>query len=534
MDRTDRHKFYHRMCVECGELNLRKRNQTADLHGRVAVVTGARIKIGYEIALKLLRAGCPVIVTTRFRNDALVRYAAEPDFRQFCDRLQIEPLELRSQASIDSFCTWLCKAHPRVDILINNAAQTLRRPPAFYRHLIANEIKRPQELIPALLVPAAANIVRSLGSPTNRLLLEQPAPPPLPKPQEVQLTSATTPHTDGRLSVTSGSSVGGIVASKSSADGVVASWSSFGGGSSVGSVVASGSSGDGIVSFLGPPSGVMASGSSAGGVVSFLGPPSGVELDEWASLPMATRLTQAVLVPEDRLIDLSVFPEGKFDAHHQQVDERPRNSWILRADDISDVECAEVHTANAVAPFMLIKRMTPLLRAAADATTIPADGGPVQQNAQGLASRAHKHGQSGHEHDHAYARRSVRTQPSHPHQQRRHGMGRRHDAAAARQQTSSIRAAGRRCRRGGASPRSHHAARAPWNRLIRPLLQRLSPRSLVALFDLVIYISATHCVGRLQDGVGCVSAVEASEEIPGREAFGGSVLARTQGRGQTL
>lgn len=52
-----------------------KRSQTANLTGKVALVTGGRIKIGFEIALQLLRAGARVIVTTRFPRDAAMRYA---------------------------------------------------------------------------------------------------------------------------------------------------------------------------------------------------------------------------------------------------------------------------------------------------------------------------------------------------------------------------------------------------------------------------------------------------------------------------
>ena len=51
-------------------LNYEKRFQTASLAGRIALITGARIKIGYQAALMMLRAGAHVIVTTRFPRDA--------------------------------------------------------------------------------------------------------------------------------------------------------------------------------------------------------------------------------------------------------------------------------------------------------------------------------------------------------------------------------------------------------------------------------------------------------------------------------
>src|SRR5262249_43516905 len=83
------HTFYDSMCPSCAELNWTKRHQTADLRGRVALVTGARVKIGYQAAIMLLRAGARVIATTRFPRDAAQRYAREPDFADWRDRLAV-------------------------------------------------------------------------------------------------------------------------------------------------------------------------------------------------------------------------------------------------------------------------------------------------------------------------------------------------------------------------------------------------------------------------------------------------------------
>ena len=89
------HAFYDQMCGACGDFNFAKRSQTADLRGRVALISGARVKIGYQAAIMLLRAGARVIVTTRFPRDAALRYARESDFEDFRDRLQIYGLDLR-------------------------------------------------------------------------------------------------------------------------------------------------------------------------------------------------------------------------------------------------------------------------------------------------------------------------------------------------------------------------------------------------------------------------------------------------------
>src|SRR5690606_14991310 len=80
---TDVHHFYASMCRGCGDFNFAKRVQTADLTGRVAIVTGGRVKIGFCIALKLLRANCHVVVVTRFARDAVVRFSREKDFDQW-------------------------------------------------------------------------------------------------------------------------------------------------------------------------------------------------------------------------------------------------------------------------------------------------------------------------------------------------------------------------------------------------------------------------------------------------------------------
>lgn len=136
---TELHSFYDALCATCGDLNYTKRFQTAPLHNRVALITGARVKIGYHAALMMLRAGARVIVTTRFPHDAALRYAREPDFEAWGDRLAVHGLDLRHAPSVEVFTRYLDATFERLDFLINNAAQTVRRPPGFYAHLLAAE-----------------------------------------------------------------------------------------------------------------------------------------------------------------------------------------------------------------------------------------------------------------------------------------------------------------------------------------------------------------------------------------------------------
>lgn len=138
---TRLHFFYDSMCPECAELNYRKRFQTASLHGQTALITGSRVKIGYQAVLKMLRAGAVVIATTRFPVDSAQRYAREDDFPDWKDRLHIYGLDLRHTPSVEMFSNYVIQTYDRLDILINNAAQTVRRPPHFYKHLMENEMR---------------------------------------------------------------------------------------------------------------------------------------------------------------------------------------------------------------------------------------------------------------------------------------------------------------------------------------------------------------------------------------------------------
>ncbi len=134
------HAFYDQLCLPCGDFNFAKRTETADLRGRVALLTGGRVKIGYQAGIKLLRAGVQLVVTTRFPRDAAARYAQETDFEDWGDRLEIFGLDLRHTPSVEAFCSHLRATRGRLDFIVNNACQTVRRPSDFYRHMLEHEI----------------------------------------------------------------------------------------------------------------------------------------------------------------------------------------------------------------------------------------------------------------------------------------------------------------------------------------------------------------------------------------------------------
>jgi NAD(P)-dependent dehydrogenase (short-subunit alcohol dehydrogenase family) len=136
---TKIHHFYDTMCSDCGDFNYAKRFQTADVNGQIAIITGSRLKIGYHITLMLLRGGATVIATTRFPVDSALRFSQEDDFAEWGHRLKIHGLDLRHIPSVEIFCNFIEQKYEKLDILINNAAQTVRRPAGFYSHLMENE-----------------------------------------------------------------------------------------------------------------------------------------------------------------------------------------------------------------------------------------------------------------------------------------------------------------------------------------------------------------------------------------------------------
>ena len=263
---TQLHFFYDSMCPSCAELNYKKRYQTADLKGQVAVITGSRLKIGYQATLMMLRAGAMVIATTRFPVDSALRYSKENDFSDWGDRLHIYGLDLRHTPSVEIFCAHIERKYNRLDLLINNAAQTVRRPPGFYSHLMENEVKSVEEI-----PPNAQILLENFSVFTKKLI----------------------------------------------------------------SFASSGSLTD----------------------LALLGNEEipGIGLRESA------QLSQIPYGYDKNLSVSKVFPEGKLDVDLQQVDLRETNSWRLKLGEIETSEMLELQLVNAVAPFVLCNKLTPLM-----------------------------------------------------------------------------------------------------------------------------------------------------------------------------
>jgi len=155
--------FYHRLCPECAAENRTRREQRVDLAGRIALVTGGRVKIGHATALRLLRNGARVIVTTRFPHEAAHRFSKAPDFEAWRERLQIYALDLLDLRGVLDFGERLAVELPALDILINNAAQTVKRPPSFYAPAMAYESEQGNLLLPSAQALVASTSFVTMG-----------------------------------------------------------------------------------------------------------------------------------------------------------------------------------------------------------------------------------------------------------------------------------------------------------------------------------------------------------------------------------
>ncbi|MGW0845674.1 SDR family NAD(P)-dependent oxidoreductase [Streptomyces sp. NPDC002787] len=131
--------FYHRLCPDCAADNTARRALSTDLSGRRALLTGGRVKIGFQLALMMLRDGVELLVTSRFPHDTVRRFRAEPGSEKWLDRLTVVAVDLRDPRQVLGLCDQLRRQGEPLDILVNNAAQTVRRPPESYALLAAGE-----------------------------------------------------------------------------------------------------------------------------------------------------------------------------------------------------------------------------------------------------------------------------------------------------------------------------------------------------------------------------------------------------------
>ncbi|MFJ2237068.1 SDR family NAD(P)-dependent oxidoreductase [Streptomyces sp. NPDC087859] len=176
--------FYHRLCPACAADNSARRALSADLDGRRVLLTGGRVKIGFQLALMMLRDGAEVLVTSRFPHDTVRRFRAEPGSGKWLDRLSVLAVDLRDPRQVLGLCEELRQEGEPLDILVNNAAQTVRRPPESYALLASGEYdtlpegarKAPGFTPMRMLESGAASLPAALREADEAGLLPDPSP----------------------------------------------------------------------------------------------------------------------------------------------------------------------------------------------------------------------------------------------------------------------------------------------------------------------------------------------------------------------
>lgn len=319
------HVFYDQLCPTCAKINFEKRNQIVDLTKKIAVVTGARVKIGYQVCLKLLRAGCTVIATTRFPNAAALVYRKEADFDAWKDRLCIYGLDFRDVIGLEAFTRFLNLQYGvgGIDILINNACQTVRRPAGYYSTFFEKEqsIWKEADSIHRQLLDGCVNFEKI----RQQLHLNQQQQfagvGEWNRPALSQSKSSTLPLLNTLDEEDSTNSNIQMVATEVKEDALATTKSS----------IVPSTNDQSIVSF------------------------------EKTGVSHSAAMSQMVLLPDDVGVSKDILPPGLSDINGQQLDLRKTNSWLLTMGEVSTPEVMECMFINAIAPFVLNSRLQPLM-----------------------------------------------------------------------------------------------------------------------------------------------------------------------------
>jgi len=309
-----------RICSLCESLNASKRNRSMDLLGMTAIVTGGRTKIGYETAVRLLQCGALVVVTTRFPHQAARRFAKDVRTSSSTDRLHVYGIDFRHLQSMTDFCDHVLEHYPIIDIIVHNAAQTIRRPPAYYRELFEEE----QRLVECPF-SEVSEIVKHVGIDPHRLEKDEDLL------SHIMSKETAVAH---RLRNKAKRTMALELSCSSPLDSV--------------------------------PSHVAELLRRAQTAVEET-KASGIKSDPVAAL-FSSALAVVPLLPSDRDAELQkeeLFPASLRDIHGEPLDLRTSTSWTAPLDNVPLLELMEVLVVNSVAPFLLTSRLLPGLRGAA-------------------------------------------------------------------------------------------------------------------------------------------------------------------------
>jgi len=349
-----------------------------DLTGKVALVTGGRVKIGYQAVLRLLRCGARVFTTTRFPVDAAQRYAKEEDFDDWKERLDIlGPLDFQDLRGLSLFCEAFAERCPRLDILINNAAQTIARPRRFWHNLLT------YETTPVEAMPQAWRDV--LHNPTCQLEGQRVS---WFDGQEVGYTAAISSpnqvepeHIDFvQLSTEKEKQVEVIAIEEYDEQKDNAYVVECGEQTDHASVECGEQADNTLRVECDEPVGDTPLVECDEPV----GDTPLVECDEQAGITKHSRCEDSAatgqesvarplgnitevqpcseaIQPEACGVICTEFPEGEADAYGQQVDMRTSNTWVRKLVDVPIEELLQTHAVNAMAPFVLVKTLKRLM-----------------------------------------------------------------------------------------------------------------------------------------------------------------------------
>jgi NAD(P)-dependent dehydrogenase (short-subunit alcohol dehydrogenase family) len=306
------------------------------------------------------------VATTRFPKDAASRYAREKDFEEWKDRLMIFGLDLRDLAALERFCDLLNAKLPRLDMIVNNACQTIRRPVSYYSHLMAFERTPIADLPGAMGRLLTAN--EEHASRTRQLRLEGSKA----RDGNARDGNARDSNARGSAGAVEGGRPGGV-------DRHVQIDVSEGEGEFAGAGAPDGT-----------PSGIACMGvvvddvdaekaaeearaaraaaneSSGRGAASSSTASSSTALQTARAVSElnSAEQSQVVLHRDDAVSEAErkrLYPEGKLDVNRQQLDLRTRNSWLLKLEEVDTPEVAEVFAINTLAPFVINSRLKPLM-----------------------------------------------------------------------------------------------------------------------------------------------------------------------------
>lgn len=293
------HCFYDQLCPSCAKLNYEKRHFRVSLEGKVAVVTGSRVKIGYQVCLRLLRLGCKVVATTRFPNSAAEAYKKEKDFDHWKRNLSIYGLDFRDVVGLEAFTRFLKMkfGESGIDILINNACQTVRRPTGYYQPIIEKEAKlwESADVEHKLLLGGCQEFEVA----RRKLLNEQKKNGNFGS--IASLPSTASPVTNQIDNMPIDNTVNGVADIDDDGKRIILKSSDS---------------------------------------VPF----------ENTGISHSAAMSQMVILPEDVGISDDILPPGMSDINGHQIDLRSRNSWLLKMNEVSTPEMMECMLINAIAP----------------------------------------------------------------------------------------------------------------------------------------------------------------------------------------